>query len=533
MLKTILAMTGKIEKFREVNFLNYTFFILFIFGLVTSTHLTLYWRVEQNANDWFFQLLLYASVIFHIYERRNNLAFVSQFPANFVGCCLIIIPYINAKFSVQEISIFWYCLPLISAIGLALLASGFQGIKQFKRELAVIAIFPLIFVFVKLLGMLIRITVISAKLTSYLLWYLGFNSATQGSLVSVNNAVIDILSECTAIPLLIMLLKFSFVLAILFPSYLKNIYLPFILSVLISVILSVIRLVIIALVVTDKPAFSYWHGSQGGDIFALLSFLSFGAVILFLSPSQIPSSLTKAPPQKSQPVSWLIVLTGIGLIIILFNFCIHPSAGLSETSVYRFPPQIPLPGWQFMASEPLSLSSKQLAQENNRPLLNTDIETDKTKDILLGQIYHYQKAGQGLTANFYYVPSSLGDVKEYYQQFSYLPNLPKLIKPVEKVNLKGDHLEFFDQQNRYLTACINSLGKSTVTISQFTAHFYRPYLNPSQWLNLLNGKQTFRDRRCIWGQLSLTKADTSDVELETAWQALLSYWQSNFPKLKL
>ena len=533
MLKTILAMTGKMEKFREVNFLNYTFLILFIFGLVTSTHLTLYWRVEQNTNDWFFQLLLYASVIFHIYERRNNLAFVSQFPANLIGCLLIIIPYIKANFSVQEISIFWYCLPLISAIGLALLASGFQGIKQFKRELAVIAIFPLIFVFVKLLGMLIRITVISAKLTSFLLWYLGFNSATQGALVSVNNGVIDILSECTAIPLLIMLLKFSFVLAILFPSLLKNIYLPFILSVLISVILSVIRLVVIALVVTDKPAFSYWHGSQGGDIFAVLSFLSFGAVILFLSPSQIPSSLTKAPPQKSQPVSWLIVLTGIGLIIILFNFCIHPSAGLSKTAVYRFPPQIPLPGWQFMASEPLSLSSEQLAQENNRPLLNTDIETDKTKDILSGQIYHYQKAGQGLTVNFYYVPSSLGDVKDYYQQFSYLPNLPKLIKPVEKVNSQGYDFRFSDSLNHYLTACINSQGKSTVTVSQFAAHFYRPYLNPSQWLNILNGKQTLRDRRCIWGQLSLAKVDASDTELETAWQALLSYWLSNFPKLKL
>ncbi|MTJ34096.1 archaeosortase/exosortase family protein [Dolichospermum sp. UHCC 0260] len=536
MLKTILAMTGKIEKFREVNFLNYTFLILFIFGLVTSTHLTLHWRVEQNLNDSFFQLLLYASVIFHIYERRNNLVFASQFPANLIGCCLIIIPYIKADFVVQEISISWYFLPLVSAIGLALLASGFPGIKQFKRELAVIAIFPLTFVFVKLLTMLISIQALSAQITSFLLWYLGFDSTIAGTIIYVNGGAIDVFLPCTGMFLLIMLLKFSFVLAILFPSLLKNIYLPFILSVVFSLVFSIGRLMIMALVVTDKPTFDYWHGSQGGDIFTVLTFLAFGAVILFLSPNhQTSPSLTTAPPEKSQPISWVMVLTGISLVIILLNFFINPQAGLSANAVYRFPSEIPLPGWQFVASQPVTLSPEQLAKEKEiaPPVVNTDITVDKTKEILSGQIYRYQKAGQNLNVNLSYVPLNTGDVKYYYQRFSYLTDLPKLNKPVEKANPKGYHLEFSDQQNRYLTACINSQGKSTVTLSQFNAYFYPLYLNPVQWLNLFNAKQIIRDHRCIWGQLSLTKADTSDVELETTWQALLSYWYSNLSQFKL
>jgi cyanoexosortase A len=438
---------------------------------------------------------------------------------------LIIIPYLNANFSFQEISIFWYFLPLISSIGFALLASGFQGIKQFRQYLVIIALFPLVIILVKLLGMLMQITVISAKFTSFLLWYLGFDSTTQGALVSVNNGTIDVLSECTAIPLLILLLKVSLLLVILFPGFLKNIYLPFILAVVISLIFSIIRLAIIAFVVTDKPAFHYWHGSQGGNIFAVLSFLLFGTVILLLSPNnQIPSSLSslsEVTPQKSQPVSYSSVLIGISLVIILFNFWVYPRAGLSEAAVYRFPQQIPLPGWQFTASEPLSLPQK-----------TTDMEADKRKDVLAGQIYHYQKAGQSLTVNFYYIPISLGDIQSEYEQFSYLPDLPKLIKPLEKVNPKGYHLQFSSEQNHYLTACINSMGKSTVTASQFIAYFYRPYLNPSQWLNLFNGKQTLRDKRCVWGQLSLAKSDGSDAELEAVWQTLLSYWQGNFPKLK-
>ncbi|MDB9457634.1 archaeosortase/exosortase family protein, partial [Dolichospermum circinale CS-545/17] len=299
----MLTIKRKIQRFRKVK-LNYTFLLLFIFGLISAINLTLYWRVEQNFNQWFLELTLYGSILWHLYQKRYDLTLVSVFPANFIGCCLIIIPYLNANFSIQEISIFWYFLPLITSVGFALLASGFQGIKQFRRYLVITTIFPLVEILVKLLGMLIKITVISAKFTSFLLWYLGFDSNTQGTLVYVNNGIIDVLSECTAIPLLILLLKVSFLLIILFPSFLKNIYLPFILSVVISGVCSVIRLAIIALVVTDKPAFNYWHGSQGGDIFALLSFLLFGITILFLSPNhQIPSSLSKVTFHKSQPLS--------------------------------------------------------------------------------------------------------------------------------------------------------------------------------------------------------------------------------------
>jgi cyanosortase A-associated protein len=288
-------------------------------------------------------------------------------------------------------------------------------------------------------------------------------------------------------------------------------------------------LAIIALVVTDKPAFNYWHGSQGGDIFAVLSFLLFGTTILFLSPNhQIPSSLSKVTSHKSQPLSYSNLIIGISLIIILSNFSLHTSAGLSKATVYHFPQQIPLPGWQLTSSKPVSVSQKQ----NNLPEQTTGIEADNKQEILSGQIYHYQSSGQSLTVNLYYIPSSLGDTQSYYKQFSYLPDLPKLIKPLEKVNPKGHHLQFSSGEKHYLTACINSMGKSTATVSQFTAYFYRPYLNPSQWLNLLNGKQTPRDRRCVWGQLSLAKSNGSEAQLQAIWQALLSYWQDNFPKLK-
>ncbi|MFM6000833.1 MAG: cyanoexosortase A system-associated protein [Dolichospermum sp.] len=535
----MLTIKRKIERFRKFNLPNHTFLLLFIFGLISAINLTLYWRVDKDVQNWSYLLLLYTGVLFTIYDRRNHIAFVSKFPANFIGFCLVIIPYINAGFLVEVIWVYWYFIALTSATGLALLASGFQGIKQFQKELAIIVILPtFMFVFIRLLLLSLgrfSVTLISAKITSFVLWYLGFDSVNQGTIVYVNGGGIDIYDGCTGIPLLLMLLRLSMMLVILFPFLLKNIYLPFILSFLISGIFSIGRLIIMALVVTDKPAFHYWHGHEGGNIFAVLSFLSFGAIILLLSPNdppnnQIPLSPSKVTSGKSQPVSYSNGIVSISLIIILFNFWFFYSVKLGEVATYSFPQQIPLPGWQLTASEPLSMSQKR----NNLPQQTTDMEADHSKDILSGQIYHYRKAGQDLTVNFYYISSYsfLGNIQSYYEEFTFSPDLPKLIKPLKKVNPKGHHLQFSSEENHYLTACINSMGKSTVTQSQFTAYFYRPYLNPSQWLNLFNGKQTLRDKRCVWGQLSLAKANGSEAELEAVWQALLSYWQDNFPKLK-
>ncbi len=539
MLEMMLTIKRKMGNFRKFNLPNHSFLLLFIFGLISAINLTLYWRIDKDVQNWSYLLLLYIAILFNIYERRNHIAFVSKFPANFIGFCLVIIPYIKAGFLVEAIYIYWYFIALTSATGLALLASGFQGIKQFQKELAIIVILPTLgFIFTRLLLLLLgrfHVTLIAAKITSFVLWYLGFDSVNQGTIVYVNDGAINIHEACTGIPLLLMLLRISMTLIIFFPSFLKNTYLPFILSVVISGVFSITRLVIMALVVTDKPAFHYWHGLEGGNIFAALSFLLFGSIILLLSPNnQIPLSSSKVTSHKSQLLSYSNAIVGITLIIILFNFWFYYSAKLGEIAVYHFPQQIPLPGWQLTASEPVSIPQKEQNIPPQTIDMEMEMEAEQRKQILSGQIYHYQKTGQDLTVNFYYIPSSsnLGNIQSYYKSLTFLPDLPKLINPMEKINPKGHHLQFSSGEKHYLTACINSMGKSTATVSQFIAYFYRPYLNPSQWLNLLNGKQTIRDKRCVWGLLSLAKSNGSETQLEAIWQTLLSYWQNNFPKLK-
>ncbi|MFN7660267.1 MAG: hypothetical protein ACK5P3_19435, partial [Dolichospermum sp.] len=74
----MLTIKRKIQRFSTVK-LNYTFLLLFIFGLISAINLTLYWRVEQNFNQWFLELTLYGSILWHLYQKRYDLTLVSLF----------------------------------------------------------------------------------------------------------------------------------------------------------------------------------------------------------------------------------------------------------------------------------------------------------------------------------------------------------------------------------------------------------------------------------------------------------------------
>ena len=102
MLQIMLAIKRKMGRFRKVK-LDHTFLLLFIFGLISAINLTLYSIFDKDVQNWSYLLLLYIGILFNIYDKRNHIAFVSKFPANFIGFCLVIIPYIKAGFLVEAI----------------------------------------------------------------------------------------------------------------------------------------------------------------------------------------------------------------------------------------------------------------------------------------------------------------------------------------------------------------------------------------------------------------------------------------------
>lgn len=136
---------------------------------------------------------------------------------------------------------------------------------------------------------------ISAQLSSYFLWYLGFQSQSRENFIFVNDGAVNVNGSCTALPIFFIFLSLLVILSLYFPHLIHNLPLTTALALGIGFILSIIRIMIMAVVVNDKPVFDYWHGTTGSNIFTSAGLLLFGGYLLW----QMPSSPMMA---KSVPI---------------------------------------------------------------------------------------------------------------------------------------------------------------------------------------------------------------------------------------
>jgi cyanosortase A-associated protein len=92
----------------------------------------------------------------------------------------------------------------------------------------------------------------------------------------------------------------------------------------------------------------------------------------------------------------------------------------------------------------------------------------------------------------------------------------------------GNYQLFRDQTHAYLSACITSQGKSTISTSNFIRKVNRNLLkmNP-RLLSGIIGKQSLRERSCLWVNLS-TPLETDSPE--KSYSILESVFKKGYPK---
>lgn len=241
-------------------------------GLI-AINLTLTWRgdnVEVLGNNFMFL----GAAGFLIWEKREKLKLESSFPATMLGLALVAIVLIKSS-AISGYDVFLRVSPLISGIGLALIASGFQAWKQYWQELTLL-IFPVISP-----GLLLKVfdvSLITAKFSTFILWYLNFPVKNNGSYIILPTGVVDVYFGCSGYSSMIQLLGLSVLFLFMFPTTKKQkIYLP-ILAVTIGFVVNAIRVALMAYLVaysTDK-AFDYWHQGDGSLIFSMIAVAIFG-----------------------------------------------------------------------------------------------------------------------------------------------------------------------------------------------------------------------------------------------------------------
>lgn len=524
---------------RDQNFL-----FLIILGLILAIYLTIYWRCNEDVNRVFVLGIIYASFFFKFYQKQNEISFSSSLGSRLVGLPIIFIPLIRTRFIliVEEGRDFQYIsliLCLISVIGYIILITDFKGLKKFKKELLFLSVSSILIPFISKAFILTQdsskhnfLTNLSAKVTTFFLWYLGFTPMNQGSMIEVNGGAVDVNLGCTGWALFMMLLQLSCCVLFLFRSSLKNPLFPFLLSLLISFTLSIIRIIILALVVKDKVAFQYWHYDEGASLFTSAGMILFWGIIFFKLPNSLSFDL---PPVnfRDRPNLFLLTISVIlGFIFLSFGLFFSSIAGVNTIASYKFPAQIPLTNWQLTDSYPSSLIAKTLTSKSNRAQ-EEDSETENLETVLANQIYRYKNDDHLLQINAHYIVNTSGNIKDHYEKFQ---GLAKLEKTIEKQTKDGSFLYFIKDQKPSFIACINYQSKTTSTSSQFGRSLYTSASNNFQVFHVLNwllGKAVLNDKRCLLLEASIdSRSPDRDAQLMTVWTELVSYWQKNFPPLR-
>lgn len=509
-----------------------------VLATLATLQLLLYWRSVHDVNQFIIQAVFIVGLFWGVHQKQRQLKPDGDLLGNLLGIIIILLVLFRAKYIFfVEASVFAYFSPWLILIGYILLVEGLSGIKKYRREIIVciliIILSPLMVIITGFLesGELeqFSVEVISAKLTSFMLWYLGFEPTNQGTIVYVNGGAIDIYLGCTAIPLLSELLKIALITVLFFRNLCRNFWLLFIMPVIISTVLSIIRLVIMALVVNDEEAFNFWHGIQGGNLFTTLAFVIFFGILLFTAPphkeNPKPSILTR---YESNTPTWLLLSSSVTLLLILSNFIIDtsPVAGANRIADYQFPKVINISDWQLKDTITQPLIPVENEEEDTNPS-----SLNRSHLPLAVRSYLYQKGDDTLTVNLRYIVNTYGELQYYY--YMAFENLPQSTNYFEGSYDDNYYLEFESEGKRYVTACLNVEGKTTVTGSQFLAYTHQVYKKPAKVLNWLMGKQVLRDQRCLWIELSSAQnSPLTRSEMMEVWQNVVNYWRSNFPPLR-
>lgn len=245
---------------------------------LTAIFLTLAWRIDDT--DLLASALLFlAAVLSLLNERWKSLSFQTSLSSMIIGS--LIVGFLLARSSATPSISFLLGFPLLGALALALLASGFKGIHQYKKELGILLFLALPRL---ILPLLVDPTLWTAKFSATALWYLGFPVIRDGLNIQINTGIVEVYPGCSGIDSMIHLLSLSGLYILMFACGWVQKILVAIAALIIAFIVNGFRVALMAYLVSisNDAAFDYWHEGDGSLIFSVIAVLIFGSLCFIL-----------------------------------------------------------------------------------------------------------------------------------------------------------------------------------------------------------------------------------------------------------
>ncbi|MDJ0600135.1 MAG: cyanoexosortase A [Crocosphaera sp.] len=259
-----------IEKLGKPNYL-----LLGIAAAITAVHFTL---LEQagNQNIISVSILIWLTAASLLWDKHqeNNLALESNLPSTVLGIFLIVIALLR---SLSTSGYHFFFCPVLFALGLVLIASGFKGFQFYKKELFVFSLFLLYPVVIRFLSM-IGMEKLTAIFSTFMLYILGFQAYREGVSIILPTGRVEVLQSCAGIDIVTLMIICSILLFFIVPLKTSQKILCLVLAPITGFLVNCIRIGLLTFFVSQSAdeAFEYWHGEDGSLAFAMISVILFG-----------------------------------------------------------------------------------------------------------------------------------------------------------------------------------------------------------------------------------------------------------------
>ena len=260
---------------------NTQFWLLALAGGLIAVNLSLSWRIFGDFNQLSISLLCWGVVLSLLWEKRYTLSLESDIFSSLLGLLLIAFVIFRSWFVVNTDTLVDLS-PLIAGLGLAMLASGIKGLRQYWQELIIIIALTLPEGF---LIERIDISLLTAKVSTIILSHLGFEVVRQGVYINLPNGAVEVYPGCSGLEGIIRILRIAVVFLVMFPTNLIRIILVPVVAIMVAFVVNAVRVALMAVLVaySNKEAFEYWHLGTGSQIFFLITVLLFGLFCYFVS----------------------------------------------------------------------------------------------------------------------------------------------------------------------------------------------------------------------------------------------------------
>lgn len=255
--------------------------------------------------------IFWGAILSMIWDRKDQLRLASDRFSSLFGTTLLVL----ALWKVLQISsggAFVQALPLIFGISLALLASGFAGLGQYRQELLALGVLALPgerFLSNLLESLLLAVrgqyfTELTAEFATTGLNLVGLPTDLQKNVyLHTAQAVVFVHEGCSGAGVIDFLLRLSLLLMLIFPLKTIGKFLAPLMAIIIGFVVNGVRVAVMVFLVHrgDMAAFDYWHVGDGSQIFGAIGVVLFGlAAFPFITQGGLaPETATTAP----QPVT--------------------------------------------------------------------------------------------------------------------------------------------------------------------------------------------------------------------------------------